>query len=510
MSEPGLRRRLHPSSALFIGARMLRHLAPPLLALLIFGNHGERWHLWVIAALLPTTLWALLRAYRYRYELQGELLLIHEGLIGREWRQIPFARIHTTSQRRQLLHRLLGVTELSLESAAGGKPEAVMRVLSLPAAAELEARVRESRALPERPHPSAGAGAPVATAEPEVWLQLRWPELVRLGLISNRGMVVVGALMASIMPKQELREPLLRYLRVPLNMVRQQLGAAERGPLVYALELLALVLLGLLLLRLLSVVLALFHYHGFRLTQQGEKLRIQRGLSTQISASARLPRLQRWELSETWLHRCFARQRLAVSAAGDGQEEAHGLEPGRRFEELAPIATPDQAQALLRRSLPQLDWERLVWRPLSARAGLRRSLGVLRWTLLVLLVGALLSVQSGVGEVWLWAALTPLALLTIWVYAQAWARFAAVAEQGELLLFREGVLNRRWLVVAAPRLQQISLFSSALDRQFGLVHLRADTQGGARHRRALDIPCLERAEAERLRAWLWQQMQRPY
>ena len=43
--------------------------------------------------------------------------------------------------------------------------------------------------------------------------------------------------------------------------------------------------------------------------EDGRQLLVHRGLSTQVTASARLPRLQRWELVETWLHRRFGRCR---------------------------------------------------------------------------------------------------------------------------------------------------------------------------------------------------------
>ena len=52
--------------------------------------------------------------------------LVREGLLDRTQRHIPFARIHNISQQSQFFHRLLGVTVLRLDSAAGGKPEAVI------------------------------------------------------------------------------------------------------------------------------------------------------------------------------------------------------------------------------------------------------------------------------------------------------------------------------------------------------------------------------------------------
>lgn len=509
--------RLHPVSALFVAAQLLRHVALPLLAALVLGR-GAGWEAIAAFPLGLAAIWAVLEASRYRYALQGEELVIHEGVLGRRVRHVPLARIHNTSRLRKLPHRLLGVTELHLESAAGGKPEAVMRVLHLEAALVLESALRTSGAGAKSPSiahgeadsPAAGTGA----VGPQELHRLSALEILKLGLISNRGMVVVGMFFAAIGPKQELNRRFFGWFREPVRAMKatfaDQLAGGHR--LWLLLEVALLVLMFMALVRGLSVILAYFRYQGFRLEQEGEKLVVHRGLSTQVTASARLPRLQRWELVETWLHRRFDRCRLEVSVAGnDPNDHEHGLDPSGRFDELAPIGTPAQAQALLRRCLPGLDWSRLQWQPLGEKAFWRRLWGSGRFLLIVLLGVLALDAMQG------WST-TPTEILGVAavgavlliLYCRAWVRFAAFAECGELLLYRHGVLTRRWVVVAGPRLQQLSLYSSALDRSLGLCHLRADSQGSAKTHRALDIPCLPLEVAERLRARLWGQVLRPY
>jgi len=526
MSEPlaeaqalqaGAWQRLHPLSALFVAAHLLRHVALPVLAAVVFGR-GSSWEVWAAVPLGITAIWAVLQASRYRYALQGGELVIHEGVLGRSVRHVPLARIHNTSRTRKLPHRLLGVTELHLESAAGGKPEAVMKVLGLEAALRLEQALRG--AAPAVPTTGAGPSCAqldgMATAQPAVRLlhHLGSLDILKLGLISNRGMVIVGTAFAAVAQKPELHRRFFGWLSAPIAWVRHAFGRLfESGHWLWlAAEIALLVLAFLLFVRLLSVVLAFFRYQGFRLEQDGEKLLVHRGLSTQVTATARLPRLQRWELVETWLHRRFGRCRLAVSVAGhDSQDHEHGLDPGGRFDELAPIATPQEARALLRLCLPALQWEQLQWQPLPARAFWRQLWGQGRFLIIALLalVAADLAFGLRVPLPGLLAAGLALAV-GLWAYCHAWVRFAAYAESGELLLYRHGVLTRRWVVVAGPRLQQLSLYSSALDRSLGLCHLRADTQGRSRGVRALDIPCLPLAEAQRLRRRLWGQVLRPY
>jgi len=373
--------------------------------------------------------------------------------------------------------------------------------LGLRAATELESLLRDARtsAVTMTPEPAAQPAAPPLHA-------LSSAEILRLGLISNRGMIALSVGISLVMPNQTLRTNFGRIILVPMhwlnNTLQTQMASGHNALLI------AGAVLGLLgafvLLRLLSVVLAFFHYHGFTLTQDGERLQLQRGLLTIVRAGARLPRLQRWELEETWLHRRFRRCRLAVSVAGSAQKHEHGTSPDASFTELAPIATRAKAHALLRLCLPDLDWDALQWQKLHPATVKRRLIGQARWVLPVLLACAWMNANASRPLPWsvFVFLVAMLAIAMLW-HARAWARFGAIAEAGDVLLFRCGVWHRRWIVVATSRLQNLRLYTSPLDRSLGIVHFQADTRGGSRHQRALDIPCMDLREAEALRAKIW-------
>src|SRR5690606_13765802 len=114
------------------------------------------------------------------------------GVLQRNRRDIPYERVHTVNLHQTLLHRLFGVTEVRLESAGSKQAEAVMRVLSIENARALESFLREQGALRRSARDPAGAAASEEVAEVPL-LALGTAEVVRLGLISNRGMVVIAA-----------------------------------------------------------------------------------------------------------------------------------------------------------------------------------------------------------------------------------------------------------------------------------------------------------------------------
>lgn len=500
MSEPGrlLLLRLHPASWLFGIAGLLKQLLVPLVAVLILGHKDSQWVLWALPAMLALTLHSVLRARAFRYEVTATELLVREGVLDRSLRHIPLARIQNVTQRQSFLHRLFGVTELRLESAAGGKPEAVMKVLSLAAAAQLEALLR-------------GAPAEKATAAdnndaPRLLFAMPLREVLLLGLTSNRGKLMVAALFGAVMPNQTLRSMAERWSEAPMTALAQAFSTdlhTQRW-LHLATMTVGLLLLGLVVLQLFSAAMALVKFYNFRLEQQGERLLSSSGLTTQTRAAVRLPRLQRWELSASWLQRRLQRYQLSVTVAGVRHDEGKEGQFAS-FKELAPLATSAQAQALLGICLPHLDWQGLAWQPLAAASLPRRLLGQARWMVLIwlaLMAGNLFLAAPLAWSLMLGAGTVALTALTL--HARAWVRFAAYALSGDVMVYRSGVFTQRWVIVSLAKLQSLRLHSSGLDRRFGLQHLQADTQGGSGLTRALDIPYLPAAEAEAIRAALWQ------
>ena len=189
-------RRLHPMSWLFVLLAQLRQFVVPLVALLVFGR-GDRNELWPLIGVGVLALSSVWQYFTFRYGVAGDALLVRKGLLERSVRVIPFARIHNVALQQSLLHRVFGVAEVRLESAGGKKPEAEMRVLTLADALALEHLVRHRGQVP---HVGDDADGAVAAAAPEATTLLQLPlgEVLRHGLVSNRGLIVVGAGVAGL------------------------------------------------------------------------------------------------------------------------------------------------------------------------------------------------------------------------------------------------------------------------------------------------------------------------
>lgn len=500
--------RLHPWSWVFYATRAVGELALPLIVVLVLRRDDDYVTLLGAAGTAVFVIgFGVLRSRSFRFEVLADELVIREGVLIRELRHVPFSRIQSVSERQGLLHRLLRVTELVLESGAGGKPEAVMRVLDPRDATRIGDLLRQRRAAVT--DAAEGIAVDSATAEParqhtatppQVLLKLPTDELITMGVISNRGLVVVALVAGALSQNAELLRLVPGIDRLPEAIGA---GVAEAGgvdPRQLFAGLLVLLLSGFVFIRLLSVIHAIFAYHDFTLERSGDRLRVRRGLLTRIDVSGRVSGLQRLVLEQTVLHRLFRRCRIRVDLASQSVHTA-GIVP--QLNQLAPIATLPQAEALLRECVPGLELDRLDWRPLHGSAASRRWLASLRWLLPIAAAMAIAALLlSDRFDVRLSAALCGGLLLVFgrW-YAAHWAATAAHAIGPGVLAWRSGVYNRRWVLVFSDRAQALILRRSPRDRRERTAQFCLDMQG-ALLSRALQIPFVAEGDAQALAAGL--------
>ena len=159
--------------------------------------------------------------------------------------------------------------------------------------------------------------------------------------------------------------------------------------------------------------------------------------------------------------------------------------------ELAPIATAEACDDLVRQLLPGATWPPSSWQPLHRMAWLR-----LAWpgVLLALVVSAALAWRAGA---WALLLLVPWLGWTLLV-AHRHARHAGYACDGRLVAARAGWWSRHWRFAEIEKLQALRLAQSPLDRRCGMATLVLDTAGAGALAPPLRLHYLREAEARDL------------
>jgi putative membrane protein len=474
-------RRLHWSS-FFFGLGPVARTALPLLVLLILAR-DLGWQKWLLVPLVPSAIGALVRLFTQVYRFGESAFVLQHGILSRNVREIPYARIQHVELTQGPLQRLLGVAVVTIQSGGNAEqPEAALRVLSLAAAEDLRARIDAAR----------GRSEGAAEAPPTVLVRLTPRDLVFAGLAEGRGFIVVGGVLGLLWQGADL-------LGIPVPFGSENFGREEfrRGMKlatsvvpsigIFALEVLAVIVLF----RLLSITWAAVKLYGFTLTRDGDILRSRYGLVTRYAAAIPRHRVQMLTIIETPLLRLAGRAAVKVQTAARFQAEQ-----GRVGAEwLAPVLRRDRVRALVEEVLPGADPDALPWSPVHRDAWKREWRGGLLVT-----AGATLALAWPFG--WWALAATVVGGLWAWFSARGLAKRYAYAVTGDAIAFRSGWINHRLSVVRLARVQSVKLGESFLDRRWGMATVAVDTAGSSGAAHKVEIPYVPREIAGDLFAWV--------
>lgn len=477
-AELGPGEKLHPMSWLFVLIAQLLAQWPIMLSLFAASKVSRDDGVEIILALVGAgivTAVSLFVTLSYRFWVLEDEIVIKEGLINRTIRHVPFARIQNIPFRRTLLHRLFGVVALSLESGAGMTPEAQLTVLTLARAQRLEQQIRRAKLAMPKPAALAqneAAAAPPAESAEETMLMHQVPlsDLVRLGLISNRGMLVIGAAYLFFMQTGYFPRKQFGAL---VKQFSSWIGVSH-GPIFWLMSAFAVVIAMLVVIRLASIVYAIYKFYDFRLFHSDGRFRMEYGLLTRHGATLKRAQLVAFAVWDGWLHRYFGRQSVEVLTPGlqmqEGQVQARYI---------TPVASPQQINVLLRQCA-DINLARVQFQPLHMGAWRR----VAKWPVLIALgpTIALSTVfmqrqsSTAVGVV---LALY-LAFAAISIYgARRNARASGFYLDRRFFVVRSGFFSQVTMILRRNEIQSVRLTQSPFDRRAAMASVMVDLRAGS-------------------------------
>lgn len=520
--------RLHPSSILFALAGSVRAFLVPAILLWVTSGRSSpaspdegwwspaawmnrwipgdfeiaNWQFWLLLLLIPSTIVALTRYFSFRLRYEGAELVIRSGLLFRNERHVPYARIQNLDAVRNVAHRLLGVAEVRVETGGGQTPEATISVLHERAFEEMRRRVFEGRAqtAPLEVEPSSENEAELERAEREgvsrTLLQLPLRELLLNGLLDNRGMVLIAAA-SGVLWETGLLDVVSDRVASGVfqrGLVRDTVREFVTGDVFAFLARAAILAIGIVailaLVRMLSMIWSVLRLYDFRLSRVGDDLRTEYGLLTRVTTTIPLRRVQSLTVREAPLQRLVERMSVRVETAGGHGTPQNG-QPKQPREWLAPLIRREAVPGLVRDVLPGFELSSLDWQPLHPRA-FRRAIK----PPMIIAIGITAGMVAGLG--WPVLLLLPfvLALTTFGMWKHVQHTHWAASEDAVAL--RSGWLWRQVTVVPIAKIQVVGRIESPFDRHAAMAGVRVDTAGSASPAHRITIPFLARDTAAAL------------
>ncbi|MFK7770108.1 MAG: PH domain-containing protein [Mariniblastus sp.] len=504
---------LHPSSLVFdILAHGKTYLVPALFGL--WGAAQGDMTLIIISAVIfvPAIIVSVFRYFTLRYSIQGDKLVVNEGLVFKKNRTVPVKRIQNIDFVQNPLHRLVGVAEVRVETASGTKPEATLRVISMAqmeslrsAVFGLQARapnadlaemenaqsengVAQSTSLFDQTD-EASVGAPStyrsrdmsgsAIPEDKTILEIPISWLLKAGLASNRGMIMVGVAAGFYFQFS----PQSRY---DFQWIRGLIPADTSVGLIVGASIVGLIVLFILL-RLFGIGWYVLRFFGYKLVSHGDDLRISCGLFTKVSATVPRKRVQFISVHRNLLMRFMGLTSIRIETAGGAgknQENATETVSKRWFVPVIPEEKLPELLSVLRPELGSWDESTFEFKSLSPKAKKRLCRLAFIQAILFSVVGLLIS------RYWGWAlGIAALPLLIMWAIKKSKSMRYARTENG--VVYRSGVLNRKTSITFFEKIQTLRVDQSPFDRRWNMARLSVDTAaaGPADHR--IEVPYLD-------------------
>lgn len=494
--------RLHPATLLFDLAGHIKRFAIPAVLVIVgaarstggdggtFRGVPAGWEAWLLVMFVPAMIFSVARYLSFRLHYDERELVIRTGLVFRNVRHIPFARIQNVDAVQNVFHRFCDVVEVRVETGGGKEEEARLSVLPRAAFDEMRERVFTARSQDGGASP-VGGGNPVGLPEQpqgDTLVHLPLRELLLCGFLENKGMVLVGAA-AGVVWQTGLGDLIMGGMlggseAVGRGFFRSLLrGIVEGGLLPIANLGLAIAAFGIFLIaiRVVSMAWAFVRLYDFRLTRLGEDLRTHYGLFTRVTTTVPIRRVQTLIVSAGPLHRWLDRATVRVETAG-GSGQGSSSAGGREW--LAPLIRVEALPGLIQQVVPGADLSALEWHPVHPRA-FRRAMK----PNLVVAGGLTIAASFAIG----WGAIGVLLLASTWavIGARQYVAHLGWSETDEVVVMRSGWLWKQITLARVNKIQAVTLSQTPFDRRAAMARVRVDTAGAREMSHRIDVPYLD-------------------
>ncbi|MCW5936190.1 MAG: PH domain-containing protein [Fimbriimonadaceae bacterium] len=451
-------RRLHPGT---IAVGVVNVLARFIYAIAIFvvvsltGGRGDSLDMFVSLAGGFAVVVSIVRYLTFQFAVYEGKLVIREGLIVRTERTIPIDRIQNINLTRNVVHRMLGLVDFQIQTAAGTGVEASLNALGEEEAGRLQEELGGAK-------PSHASLKPVWLREDQPLYAAHARELFLLGATSNRAMAIIGtALGLTYIPS--VRDRLFSG-----RLIENVVGSPLQG---WVLLSAVLLLAG----WLLSIGTAFVNYWDFHLALEDGRLRRTYGLFKQIENVIPLRRVQIVRIVEGPIQRLLKLARAYVETAGGMgiENKEHGREHDSHAP-LVPLLGLDALEGLVPRFVPSAAFPVVQWHRI-ATATVWRS--VRFWVVPALAFTALAYWRLGVSGL----AVFPALLMWGWVLGRVRLRTCSFSDLETVFVARDGVFTRTTSYVPVQKIQSVRLTQSLSQRAFKLATVTVSTAGGSVH-----------------------------
>ena len=428
----------------------------------ISDSFGLREVALIVGGLLLIGLLATLIYHRrFHFQVAKDAIRVRRGLLEIKELKVRFERVQNVAFSQPLYLKPLGLVRVNLETPGASQTE-----VELPGIPQDDALAL--RELVAGAHRTGASGrsdpddvdGPARTAQDEALFAPGFGDLFRYGLTSSQLWIVLGLIGGPLAERIGDRVEVGANWLEGSGLVGE--GSLASAPLVAAGVVIGLVAVIITLGLLLSGLLAVVRFHGFRLTGDDQRLHAVYGLLDKREKSLKRTKLHSLELVQTAFGRVLGRwhavgHQAALDALNPINQDKRFLVPGIPNERIEEVASSIAGQ---RWSAPEfqgidLRFRRILWQRI-----------VLMPLLLLLFFHWLSPSNSGMVPM----LLIVIAVLVAGLIHLRWKRWGVFIGD-DTLQVRQGLIGTKIVLFEDGRCQQVKVTSSPYQRRHGLASL---------------------------------------
>jgi putative membrane protein len=445
-------------------------------------------------------LFSVLQYWFYHYWLKDDKIEIKEGILFKKNRKVPYTRIQNVNVSQNPLERFFKVATLQLESASGGKPEAVMRVVDLTVVEEIKRLVKNSNNDEAQVADNIAEDSQQANEDSDhkKLLELSVKDVVKYGVISQKGMLYGAIVFGFLAQNQSFVAGLLKYLDLFYAIPDFTKITLAEGFIYVGVVGLALFVF----LQAMSILWALLKFYQFGIAKNDDRLQAHMGLLSKISATIPLKKIQLYRISENPLHKFFKAKTITIETAGGVNTDKSGIV----MRWLAPYINVDKVKNFIHEIEPKIKLASVDWQLIPHRAWRRvfkRSLFYL--AIVSVIVIGIASLPQIEVRFFAWIAMI-LMVPFVYLYAKNFVKKTAYYVNDDIICFKSGVWFGKQSFVKISKIQTIEVLESPFDRRNKMATLEIDTAGSNLLLHHVRIPYLEIDDAYNLRKFIQEKL----
>lgn len=403
---------------------------------------------------------------RHTYEFSGGRIIEKSGIVSRRERALEVERIQQVDIDRTILDRLVGTSELRMETAAdSGDSELTLRVVTEAEADRLRSlldqRIGAATATAASVAAGVGPAAPRTVTQAEELVSVPLPR-VALAAVTGPRLLAVPAAIAAVFG-------LVAEAVAPDEIVDTAGDAVAGLSIGIAVIVFIALVIGSILI---AGVAGIVRDGGFTMALRGDDLLVRRGLTTTRSATVPMRRVQRVTVRRRWLQQALGYASVTVHSAGG----AGGGDSSQQLDRslTVPLLPEAEVDALVHRLLRVDTSPELRPHPPQARrrAVVRGLLGTLALTVPLTVLAVVLDLPA------LWAGAVVVLVLGGVGGFLAYDKLASGADE-HVVAGRTGLFGTTTELSPLHKTQGTNVRSSFFQRRLGLASLHVHVAGPA-------------------------------